>query len=385
MSCSNCYNGCQEISSDKCVKYTGNDSAPLEINNGDNVNSVLQTLISKVVSFLDGSGIDISLDIDAYCELVIKYLPTCKPGCQPPSLVEVLEALVKAACDLQGQINATNTAVDAIEAQLTTLNADYTVGCLTGVTASSDTHDIVQAVINKLCALSLDVSTNYVKLADLDDLIAAYLTSTATVDKYYNKMVPYTVVEYYGPLSGYPSGSDGFNANGVGYGYWEKIYLCNGFNGLTPDKRGRSPIGAIVGMGGGALDTQVNPASSPLNLNYALGTKNGENGVILSTSNLPSHTHTTSVTDNHYHNLVGNDTLGATCSPLTPSNPISSDGDCGTNPKYALSKSNQSAATLGKSSGSQGSISVAVNATGGGTAHANTHPVLACYYIMYIP
>ena len=53
MSCSNCYNGCQEISSDKCVKYTGNDSAPLEINNGDNVNSVLQTLISKVVSFLD--------------------------------------------------------------------------------------------------------------------------------------------------------------------------------------------------------------------------------------------------------------------------------------------------------------------------------------------
>lgn len=365
MSCSNCYNGCQEISSDKCVKYTGNDNAPLEISNGDNVNSVLQTLITKVVSFLDGSGINISLDINSYCELVTKYLPTCKPGCQPPTLVEVLEALVKAACDLQGQINATNASVDAIEAQLTSLNADYTVGCLTGVTASSDTHDVVQAIINKLCALSLDVSTNYVKLADLDALIAAYLTSTATVDKYYNKMVPYTVVEYYGPLSGYPSAGDGFAASGAGFGFWEKIYLCNGNNG-TPDKRGRSPIGAIAGMGGGALDTQVNPASSPLNVNYALGTKNGENGIVLSVSNMPSHTHTMQSAGVHTHSVIARS---------------ASDGGAGVLVGGDDDAINNGTATTDAAP----PHTHVIDPAGGGTAHANTHPVLACYYIMYIP
>jgi microcystin-dependent protein len=365
MSCSNCYNGCQEISSDRCVKYTGNSSVPLAIDNGDSVNVVLETLIAKVVSFLDGSGIKISLDIDSYCELVTKYLANCKPQCNPPTLVELLEALVKAACDLQGQINATNTAVDAVEAQLATLNADYTVGCLTGVTASSDTHDIVQAVINKLCALSLDVSTNYVKLADLDSLIAAYLASTATVDKYYTKMVPYTVVEYYGPLSGYPSVSDGFAASGAGFGFWEKIYLCNG-NNSTPDKRGRSPIGAIVGMAGGALDTQVNPASSPLNVNYALGTKNGVNGVILSESNLPSHTHTIQSAGAHTHEVIARSASDGGAGVL-----VGGDDD-GINNGTATTSSN-------------GAHSHVADPTGGGTAHANTHPVLACYYIMYIP
>jgi microcystin-dependent protein len=367
MSCSNCYNGCQEITSDKCVKYTGNNSVPLGIDNGDNVNSVLETLITKVVSFLDGSGIDISINLSAYCELVTKYLPNCNPQCDPPTLVEIIEALVKAACDLQGQINATNTAVDAVEEQLATLNANYTLpsSCLTGVTASSDTHDIVQAIINKLCALSLDVSTNYVKLADLDALIASYLASTATVDKYYTKMVPYTVVEYYGPLSGYPSVSDGFSVSGAGFGFWEKIYLCNGNNG-TPDKRGRSPIGAIAGMGGGVLDTQVNPASSPLNLNYALGTKNGVNGVILSVSNLPSHTHTVQSAGAHTHEVIARS---------------ASDGGAGVLVGGDDDAINNGTATTS----SNGVHSHVVDPTGGDAAHANTHPVIACLYIMYIP
>lgn len=381
MSCSNCYNGCQEIQSDKCVKYTGINSAPLGIENGDNVNSVLETLISRVVSYLNGTGIDISIDLDAYCELVTKYLPACKPTCEPPTLPELLEALVKAACDLQGQINTTNTALDAVESAISTLNANYTIGCLTGVTASSDTHDIVQAIINKLCALNLDVSTNYVKLADLNSLIAAYLASVGTSTKYYNKMVPYTAVEFYGD----PAGKFDATGKGIVGTDWEKIYLCNGLNG-TPDKRGRSPIGAIVGMLGGALDSQVNPATSPLNVNYAVGTKNGVNGVVLSESNLPAHTHSATVTDTHYHNLVGNDTLGGTCLPITPSDPIASDGSCGgSSSNYDLSKSAQANATLGKSSGPQGSTSVAIGSTGGNSAHANTHPVIACLYIMYIP
>ena len=42
-----------------------------------------------------------------------------------------------------------------------------------------------------------------------------------------------------------------FAFGGVGIGDWEKIYLCNGYNGLTPDLRGRSLIGTTDMLVGG--------------------------------------------------------------------------------------------------------------------------------------
>jgi len=376
MSCNNCYNGCVETVSDKCVRYTGSAVEELSIETGDSLFVVEQALIDAVVSFLDGTGIDITIDPAAYCALVVDYLPECKPICAPPTAVELFEALVKAACDLQGQVTA-------IEATLATLNADYTIDCLTGVTASSDTHAIVQAIINKLCdlgvdlaALALDVDTNYVKLSDLDTLIQAYLDSSGSSSEYYNKMVPYTAVEYYGTLAN-------FDSTGAGLGDWVNIYLCNGQNG-TPDKRGRVPVGAIQLVPGGALNAAVNPAT-PGNPNYAVGDVGGANTITLDATQIPTHTHIATVTDTHYHHIVGNDTSAATCVTPTASTPIASNGNCGTNPAYQLSQSAQVAATLGKSSGTQGSIAVSNAATGGGLAHANIQPVLACYYIMYIP
>jgi microcystin-dependent protein len=376
MACNNCYNGCVETTSDKCVRYTGSAVEDLNIETGDSLYVVEQALINAVVSFLDGTGIDITIDPTAYCALVVDYLPTCKPICSPPTAVELFEALVKAACDLQGQVTV-------IDATLATLNADYTIDCLTGVTASSDTHAVLQATIDKLCdlgvdlaALALDVDTNYVKLSDLDALIQSYLDSIATSTLYSNKMIPYTVVEYYGSLSN-------FDATGAGLGDWDKIYLCNGQN-FTPDKRGRVPVGAIQLVPGGALNAAVNPAT-PGNPNYALGDPYGANTITLDATQIPSHTHVATVTDTHYHHLVGNDTAAATCVTPTASVPISSNGNCGTNPAYQISQSAQLIATLGKSSGTQGSIAISNAFTGGGLAHSNIQPVLACYYIMYIP
>jgi hypothetical protein len=132
--------------------------------------------------------------------------------------------------------------VDAVVEDIAELNSDYDVDCLDGVTDSSDTHDVVQAIITKLCelgvdleALALDVDTNYVKLADLNSLISAYLDSIAVGTQQYLKMVPYTALEYYGPVTNYPTVADGFGLTGIGYGAWEKVYLCNGLNG-TPNK-----------------------------------------------------------------------------------------------------------------------------------------------------
>lgn len=378
MSCNNCYNGCVETTSDKCVRYTGNNVPELSIETNDSLFIVEQTLINAVVSFLDGTGIDITINPAAYCELVTDYLPTCKPVCNPPTAVELFEALVKAACSLQTQVTAIN-------ATLTTLNADYTIGCLTGVTASSDTHAIVQAVINKLCqlgvdltALALDVSTNYVKISNINTYIAAYLAGIAPSTNNYEKMVPYVAYEYYGSLTG-------FNASGVGSGVWTKVYLCNGLNG-TPDKRGRVAVGAIVNMGTNALNAAVDPVVDPsYNPNYTVNQILGSNSVTLLTTQIPSHTHTAFVTDNHFHYQFAN-VVSTTDVPVDSSNYVTRalNLDPSSNLEYTMNRT-FTLPSVGRSSATQGTISVSNSSVGSGAAHDNKQPVIAAYYIMYLP
>ena len=377
MACSNCYNGCTEIVSDRCVRYTGLDVPVLGILSGDSLSLVEASLIEFLTSTLNGIGIKPIIDPLIICNVVQQYLPDCGEF----TLNDYITALIKAACDLQEQ-------VDAIVADLVILNADYDVDCLTGVTSTSDTHAVLQAVITKLCdldvelaALALDVDTNYVKLADLNSLIAAYIASTSTAGvKYYTRMVPYTVVEYYGLLTG------NFDVTGAGLNDWDKIYLCNGLNG-TPDKRGRVPVGVIVGVGGGAMNPVVDPAT-PTNPNYALNGTSGANTVTLNTSQIPSHTHVASVTDpGHDHFVLANDNAAAipfTAGP-TSTAPVSSYADLSGNFSYRTATSALLAATVGLSSTDTTGISVTNATAGTGGAHSNIQPVLACYYIMYIP
>ena len=153
-------------------------------------------------------------------------------------------------------------------------------------------------------------------------------------------MVPYTVVEYYGSLVG------NFDVSGAGIGDWEKIYLCNGNNG-TPDKRGRVPVGVIAGVGGGALDPNVDPAT-PTNPNYALLGTTGTNTVTLNTSQLPPHTHIATVTDpTHVHFTIGDvvDTTGVLPNNTTSIAKESTFGS--TDEEYALRSSAISNATIG--------------------------------------
>lgn len=372
MSCSNCYNGCVEIVSDKCVRYTGIDVPVLGIQTGDSLSYVEQALIEFLTSTLNGMGIKPVIDPTIICDLVKDYLPTCGDL----TLNDFISALIKAACDLQVQVSA-------VAASIATLNANYDVDCLSGVTDTSDTHDVLQAVITKLCdlgvdiaALALDVDTNYVKISELDTLIQAYLDSQPSSSKEYNKMVPYTAVEYYGNLSF-------FDVTGAGLGDWEEIYLCNGNNG-TPDKRGRVAVGAIQMVPGGTLSAAVNPAN-PGNPNYAVGDTGGANSITLNATQIPAHTHLPNVIDTHYHfeyanvvntlDVIVNSTdFVARSMNLSPSS----------NLEYTMN-STATAATLGRTSGSQGSIDVSIASTGGGLPHSNIQPVLACYYIMHIP
>lgn len=373
MACSNCYNGCAEIVSDRCVKYTGLDVPALGIQNGDSLSLVEASLIEFLTNALTGVSIIPTIDQTILCTIVSKYLPDCGEL----NLNAYISALIQAACDLQEQ-------VDVLDGRVDTIEANYDVDCLTGVSASSGTHAILQAVITKLCdvdvalaALALDVDTNYVKLSELNSLIAAYIASTTTSSsKYYTKMVPYTVVEYYGPVVG------NFDVSGAGVGDWEKIYLCNGNNG-TPDKRGRVAVGAIAGVGGGVMNPAVDPAN-PDNPNYALYSTGGANVITLGPTQIPAHSHTISITDSgHSHFIAGLETT-ASSAPPNNTTPIASSGTDGTNPAYALHPSTLDA-TVGKTSTSTTGVTASIGSTGGGLAHSNIQPVLACYYIMYIP
>ena len=377
MSCESCYNGCVETVSDQCVRYTGLDSIPLDIQSGDNLQTVLDNIINSLVPLLTGEGDSIVILESIRCAILNGYLPTPSEADTWTS-AQLFNALVKVVCDLQAQI-------DAIDAEIAILNADYTIDCLTGVTASSDTHAIVQAIITRLCdtiadlaALELDVATNYVKLSDLDALIAAYLASQAGGGgtQEYLKMIPFVAYEYYGPLSN-------FDGSGVGIpslGFY-KVYLCNGLN-ATPDKRGRVAVGAIanvppINIG---LDAAVDP-NFVGNPNYALFTTAGANSVTLITSQMPSHSHTgigtTTVTLNdpgHFH-FVGNTPEGWDSS--------GSIGIVNRTPKNVQTTTSTTGITV--TSNNPGNVAIGIDNTGGGGSHANIQPVIAAYYIMYIP
>ena len=365
MSCESCYNGCVQTVSDECVRYTGLDSVPLDIVTGDNLQVVIDNIINHLVPLLSGTGDKITIADAIRCAIVDGNLPT-PVGTDQWTSEQLFQTLVKVACELQTQITA-------IDSTLATLNADYTISCLTGVTASSDTHAIVQAIITKLCAtiaelaaFELDVETNYVKLADFDALVAAYLASQTSGTQQYLKMVPYAVYEYYGPLTNF----DGTGAGLVSAGFY-KVYLCNGLNG-TPDKRGRVTVGAIKDVPSSIpLDAAVNPANAG-NPNYAVYDTTGQNTVVLNINQIPAHNHpasTTSVSSPHSHSLPNTYAEGGNAGHIASG---------GTSPEAPMVDTTGSA-----------SISIISTTTiqdaGGGQAHANIQPVIAAYYIMYIP
>jgi microcystin-dependent protein len=362
MACNNCYNGCSETVSDKCVKYTGLDIPALGIENGDSLASVEQAIFNFLVPVLNGTGVKPIVDDEYICEIIQNYLPNCSE-CDGFTLNEILTAIVRTACRLKEN-------VDSIFATLTILNSNYNIGCLTGVTSSTDTHDVLQATINKVCQIAIDLSNleDYVDAtfttpADVNTLIQQYVSTQPQFTKYYNRMVPYEAVPYFGPLSN-------FNGAGVGLGDWEKIYLCNGDNG-TPDLRGRVVVGATNIPGGGPMNPVVNPGG--FNPSYSLNTTAGSNSVTLDVSQMPVHSHNINTTvdfedPGHTHNLkVNTDAVG------------------GGFPAFESSVAEGNFSTQTSTTGITLNVTCTAANSGGNQAHSNIQPSHAAYYIMYIP
>jgi len=385
--CSNCYNGCAETISDQCVKYTGIDVPALGILTGDSLLSVENAITNFLVPAINGTGIKPIIDPTIICDIVKSYLPPCTT-CTGFTLNEVLTAIVKSVCDIQVQL-------DTVFSALGDLNAPYTVGCLTGVSGSSDTHDVLQATINNLCSLNAafsilaaDLTANNVTRFNVNTYIANYLASQPSTNSASARMVPYCPIAYYGPLSGYPTAGDSLSLTGQGIGYWANVYLCNGLNG-TPDLRGRAIVGTTV-MGNNPFPSQTDPCgscttcSNPL---YDLGDVQGDNCITLTTPQLPNHTHVntaTAVAAPHSH-FVANTDVVTTVTTLSPTNYIAKKSTYASE-DYNLAGTN-TVPTVGKTSNVTETITVTMTnaATGSGDAHTNIQPVIALHYIMYKP
>lgn len=358
--CSNCYSGCVEIQSDKCIKYTGVDNTVLGILNGDSVNYTIASIAGFLTSTLDGSGIKYELAPADLCTLVSDQLTDCTDV----TVVEITGALSNAIC-------STAALVTTNIANIAAINATFIPDCVPGIVGTEGSHVVVQAILDHLCtvttdldALELNVATNYITIgAALDAYIANYIInnpSGGTGER--AKMVPYTVVEYYGPLNV-------FDASGAGLGDWEQIYLCNGENN-APDKRGRVGVGTTSGMGGGTFPSATDPLISG-NPTYTLYTATGTNTVTLTEAELPAHTHvpSTNVVDpGHTHDVILNERQ-----------------DEHSNGNHDNVREGGARVVTTDNAVTGITVDVTLTSTGGGSSHSNISPVLACYYIIYIP
>jgi microcystin-dependent protein len=213
-------------------------------------------------------------------------------------------------------------------------------------------------------------------LTFLTNGIDGLLSLITNTQLFKNRMIPYSVVEYYGEVD------VDFDSTGEGIGVYEEIYLCNGKNG-TPDKRGRVGVGA-TDIVGDAMDADVNP-SNPGNPIYEVGQiPSGSNTTTLLEGNLAEHTHPTTLSE---ENLSHTHQLFSTADNAPLSN-INYTARSTTNPPaYTLYGSNilPTEGISGSGGLANHSHTATVENIGDGTPFSIIQPVLVCNYIMYIP
>tara|TARA_R100000742_G_C4279658_1_gene105068 strand:+ start:10872 stop:12005 length:1134 start_codon:yes stop_codon:yes gene_type:complete len=372
--CSNCYNGCTEITSDKCVKYTGVDVPIMGIQNGDSLSYVEQALITFLGSALDGTGIHPVVQPSDICPVVQAHLDDC----QPLSLNDYLTAIIRTICELNEEIANSGNQKSATA---------YNLECIGAVTDDTSTVEVLQQTIVKLCEVEqslntfiTDVTTNYVQIVDINTYIENYLNTNPQQQLISNRMVPYSAQPYFGPLTP-------FDSNGAGIGDWDRIFLCNGQNG-TPDLRGRVVV-ASTDMVGSSLSNVVDPAVAG-NPAYDFGTVHGSNQVTLTTAQIPSHNHNNVATSiitpaAHTHHCVSLGNLDET-NPVATNNFVQEGKSTGGNLGYALRGTSVSATVgLTDSVSLSCATDVDIQPFGGGLSHDNYQPSYASYYIIYIP
>ena len=116
----------------------------------------------------------------------------------------------------------------------------------------------------------------------------------------------------------------------------------------------------------------------------------GDNSITLSSTTVPNHTHTATATAtqaSHFHYGFATNQAGGTGVIATPNTYVSVEKGWGGNTSYTM-EGNNLTASMGKTNTEIPVITInsvtVVPTAGGGNAHSNIQPSIACYYIMYI-
>lgn len=348
MACIDCYSNCGgNVLSDKCVKYTGPDIAFLGIETGDQLSMVEASLIAKLETSLNGTGITFA-DFVA-CSSITEALDGSEE-----TLSNIIQAMSDVICDLKADV------ADLIDDQDPPISFD--APCLT-LSANPTRDQVLQAVVAKLCTIDTSVTTvltNYVSTDTVCEIVQDCIDGSDAGEQEYSKLAKYAAVPYHGPLTVFDSQGRGLASAG-----YEKVYICNGQtvgSFTTPDYRGRSPLGVNQSIPGGAMDANVDPAIvANSGYGFVQGTKKGTFTHILTVNESAAHNHI--ITDpGHTHSYLKGGNYGHPGGSGQTENRRDDTGDTGSSP---------TGISLGSSGGSQ--------------PHNTTHPVIGAVFIMYIP
>lgn len=345
MACLNCFDNCGDRqTTDRCVKYTGDDIPILGICNGDSLYQVEVIILDKLQELATGEGIDLS-SVTIGCTFLNNIL-----NGEDKTLKNLIQMLITANCSLRAMVQ---TLQDEIGTSFV-----VAAPCLT-LPASPTRDDILAAVVTKLCSMNTILTTiqsDYQLASTLCADVTACIAAASTQE--YTRMPKYVAMAYMGPLSVFDSTGKGLSA----FGY-DKVYICNGNNG-TQDLRGRAVVGANTNVVGPSLDAAVDP-SLAANAGYTIAqnTKKGSYTDTLTTAQIPSHTH--GVTDPGHTHLIGN--IGQFMRPCGSS--------CTADYEPGGGGFNTNSNTTG----------ITISSTGGNQPHNTLSPSFGAVWIVYLP
>lgn len=302
---------CAQVFSTDCGIWQGPSVPILGICCGDTITEVETSIITKLLTVLDGTGIDLSM-VNLNNATYLKTLL----GIKDKNLLNLVQLLVDSDTNLRQLIADLNAKINVTGPSFT-----FDLQCLVDECCPPTlTRDqILQLVIDKLCQLNTIVQqlqNNSGGIGDtINNIVGDFLSSaidtcsTTGIKKVgtgkdtkitiVGMPPPESYIPYFGTLSYFDASGKGME--GTPACGW---FIANGLNG-TVDMRGYTFAGCTNGVGGSSLEARVDPV---LQGQPSLATSNkdarGEAFHKLTLPESPSHTH--SVNDpGHTHTVQG--------------------------------------------------------------------------------
>lgn len=241
MSCNNCRSNFLVKATSNEISWQGNVVEELDICIGDSLTYVGNIILSKIKDLLKGKGIILDDLTLSDCEYIEELL-----GAQEKSLLNVLKVYKEAICNLKKEVDDLFMEIDDF-----TNVEDYNTLCLGEIANPCGNEatfkDLIQAIINKLCALNTQFESIAESILDAVEegagnlLISGAITScggngyttsgtgASAVVTFQALVPPNCPIIYTGSTAFFDSGGAGLpNSPYCGW------YLCNG-NNNTPN------------------------------------------------------------------------------------------------------------------------------------------------------